>query len=341
MPAAPGAQAAAGTQGCLGVPLSPAPSTQAHLHQLSRQVWIVLHPLPAQPVQRGLLLVWRTRRPQPHPPVVEGRHRAVGGRHRRGRRPADGQRAGRCGRVLLPAAHKVRRRGIAATHAGTGRVVGAGERSNTDLLVGAAAAAAAAPRPAQRTCRLPERLLLPGPAPGGALRPPGASQRPLPVAGRPCPWEAPWRAAEWMGSTTGHSQTCPGLGRVSSCCCAPLHGACSLARGPHPPRLLIAHFTDQQRCTAPRPPTPCSCPGESCACRVACCSAGDAASEEQCTIAMPHRNLTAASLPPRRCPAAARPAAARRPARVLAMAAQVKSGITLNSSPSEQQLKVR
>ena len=56
---------------------------------------------------------------------------------------------------------------------------------------------------------------------------------------------------------------------------------------------------------------------------------------------MPHRNLTAASLPPRRCPAAARPAAARRPARVLAMAAQVKSGITLNSSPSEQQLKVR
>lgn len=46
--------------------------------------------------------------------------------------------------------------------------------------------------------------------------------------------------------------------------------------------------------------------------------------------------------PPSRCrrrrPAAA--AAARRPARVLAMAAQVKSGITLNSSPTEQQLKV-
>lgn len=45
--------------------------------------------------------------------------------------------------------------------------------------------------------------------------------------------------------------------------------------------------------------------------------------------------------PSRRCRRRPAAAAARRPVRVLAMAAQVKSGITLNSNPTEQQLKVR
>ncbi len=81
-------------------------STAAHVCQRLWEVWVVLHPLAAQAVQRGLLLLWGPRRPQPHSPVVHRGNDAVGwrGRHRRGRQPGDGQGTRCCRGGLLAAA---------------------------------------------------------------------------------------------------------------------------------------------------------------------------------------------------------------------------------------------